>query len=144
MAQEAAIQEPHLAASTLRATTSATHEVKLISRSNVFYWWPAWLAGYAVALITFLYGHSIAIEPGIAERVHPSNNPGILFIAVVVLLVVFTTTKLRGIYSVVTVVTVAFFAVLFAWLGWWDDILRFLISRHAPTWGSTSCSRRRC
>lgn len=76
MAQEAAIQ-PHAAASTFQATTSAIPEVKLISRSNVFYWWPAWLAGYTVALITFLYGHSIAIEPGIAERVHPSNNPGL-------------------------------------------------------------------
>ena len=125
MAQQAAIEEPHVAASTFRATASTAPEVKLISRSNVFYWWPAWLAGYTVALITFLYGRSIAIEPGIAERVHPSNIPGILFIAVVVLLVVFTTTKLRGIYSVVTVVTVAFFAVLFAWFGWWDDILRF-------------------
>src|SRR3990170_1922254 len=60
------------------------------------------------------------------ERVHPSNNLGIFFIAVLVLLVVFTTTKLRGIYSVVTVVTVAFFGVLFAWFGWWDSILRFI------------------
>ena len=42
------------------------------------------------------------------------------------LLVVFTTTKLRGIYSVVTVLTVAFFVVLFAWFGWWDNILRFI------------------
>ena len=54
--------------------------------------------------------------PEIVERVHPSNNPGIFFIAVLVLLIIFfTTTKLRGIYSVVTVITVAFFVVLFAW-----------------------------
>jgi hypothetical protein len=122
MAQQAAI---HGAPSGVRsATRSTAPEVKLISHSNVFYWWPAWVAGYAVALLTSLQGRSIDIEPGIAERVHPSNNPGILFIAVVVLLVVFTTTKLRGIYSVLTVVTVGFFAVLFAWLGWWDDIMR--------------------
>jgi hypothetical protein len=42
---------------------------------------------------------------------------------VIVLLVVFTTTKLRGIYSILALVTAAFFAVLFAWLGWWDSIL---------------------
>ena len=71
-------------------------------------------------------GRDVAIVPEIVERVHPSNNPGIFFIAVLVLLVVFTTTKLRGIYSVVTVVTVAFFVVLFAWFGWWDNILRFI------------------
>ena len=49
-----------------------------------------------------------------------------VIITVVVLLVVFTTTKLRGVYSVVTVLTVAFFVVLFAWFGWWDNILRFI------------------
>jgi hypothetical protein len=101
-------------------------EIKIISHSNVFYWWPAWVVGFAVALISFVQGREIAIEPGIVERVHPSNNPGIFFIAVVVMLVVFTTTKLRGIYSVVTVLTVAFFVVLFAWFGWWDNILRFI------------------
>ena len=52
---------------------------------------PAWVVGFAVALISFVQGREIAIEPGIVERVHPSNNPGIFFIAVVVLLVVFTT-----------------------------------------------------
>jgi hypothetical protein len=57
---------------------------------------------------------------------HPSNNPGIFFISVLVALVVFTNTRLRGIYSVVTVVAVAFAVVLFAWLGWWDSILSFI------------------
>jgi hypothetical protein len=41
-------------------------------------------------------------------------------------LVVFTNTRLRGIYSVVTVAAAAFFVVLFAWLGWWDSILGFV------------------
>jgi hypothetical protein len=101
-------------------------EVKIISHSNIFYWWPAWVAGYAVALITSMQGSPIAFEPGVVELVHPSNNPGIFFIATVVLLVVFTTSKLRGIYSILALVTAAFFAVLFAWLGWWDSILRLI------------------
>jgi len=61
-------------------------EIKIISHSNVFYWWPAWVVGFAAALISFVQGREIAIEAGIVERVHPSNNPGILFITVVVLL----------------------------------------------------------
>ena len=69
---------------------------------------------------------SIAISPELIERIHPSNNPGIFFIAVLLSLVVFTNARLRGIYSVVTLVTVAFFVVLFAWLGWWDTILGFI------------------
>ena len=101
-------------------------DIKIISHSNIFYWWPAWVAGFAAALPSYLQGTDVAVVPEIVERVHPSNNLGIFFIAVLVLLVVFTTTKLRGIYSVVTVVTVAFFGVLFAWFGWWDNILHFI------------------
>jgi hypothetical protein len=101
-------------------------DVKLISHSNIFYWWPAWVAGYAIALISYAQGRDVSIVPEVVERIHPSNNPGIVFIAVIVLLIVFTTTKLRGIYSVLAVVTFAFFVILFAWFGWWDNILRLI------------------
>ena len=110
----------------VRPITHGPPDIKLISHSNVFYWWPAWVVGFAVAFISYFQGQDVAITPELVERVHPSNNPGIFFIAVLVLLVIFTNTRLRGIYSVVTVVTVAFFVVLFAWFGWWDDILRFV------------------
>ena len=109
-----------------RSVAKAPADVRLISHSNIFYWWPAWLSGFVVALISYIQGQDVAVVPELIERVHPSNNPGIFFIAILVLLVVLTNTKLRGIYSVVTVVTVAFFVVLFAWLGWWDSILRFV------------------
>ena len=109
-----------------RHVAKSPSDVRIISHSNIFYWWPAWAAGFAAALISYLQGTDVAIVPEIVERVHPSNNPGIFFIAVLILLVVLTNTRLRGIYSVVTVVTVAFFVVLFAWLGWWDHILRFI------------------
>jgi hypothetical protein len=101
-------------------------DTRIISHSNIFYWWPAWVAGFAVALISYVQGRDVAVVPEIVERIHPSNNPGIFFIAVLILLVILTNTRLRGIYSVVTVVTVAFFVVLFAWFGWWDDILGFI------------------
>jgi len=35
-------------------------EIKIISHSNVFYWWPAWVVGFAVALISFVQGREIA------------------------------------------------------------------------------------
>jgi hypothetical protein len=116
--------EEQLSATKVVRTTP--REIKIISHSNIFYWWPAWVAGYAVALITSMQGTPIAFEPGVVELVHPSNNPGIFFIATLVLLVIFTTSKLRGIYSILALVTAAFFAVLFAWLGWWDNILRLI------------------
>jgi hypothetical protein len=106
-------------------------EIKLVSHSNVVYWWPAWVTGYAIALYSYFYGHTVTpaggpLEPGAALPIVAGNNPGLLFIGVLLLLIIFTNAKLRGIYSVLTIVTLAFFSVLFAWLGWWDDILEFI------------------
>ena len=126
MATEQEVQNADIRHTFTHPVGQAGNDIKIISHSNIFYWWPAWVAGYAVALISYMQGRDVAIVPEIVERVHPSNNPGIFFIAVLVLLIVLTNTRLRGIYSVVTVVTVAFFVVLFAWFGWWDNILRFI------------------
>ncbi|MFO0798846.1 MAG: hypothetical protein U0804_15345 [Gemmataceae bacterium] len=43
----------------------ATHarEIKLVSHSPIFYWWPIWLLGYVMALITLFEGHRVAILP---------------------------------------------------------------------------------
>jgi hypothetical protein len=119
------IAEP-TARPTARPTVPVSTDVVIISHSNVFYWWPAWTAGFAVALASLIQGQDVVISPGVVERVHPSNNPGIFFISVLVALVIFTNTRLRGIYSVVTIVAAAFAVVLFAWLGWWDNILGFI------------------
>lgn len=126
MAMPRTIQSTDTSGKPGRIVVRAPPEVRIISHSNVFHWWPAWVAGFAMALISYVQGRDVTFVPEIIERVHQSNNPGILFIAVLVSLVVFTNSKLRGVYSVVTVVTVAFFVVLFAWLGWWDSILRFI------------------
>ena len=126
MVSQAAISNADMRHTFTRPVARTLPDIKIISHSNIFYWWPAWVAGFAVAMISYVQGRDVAVVPEIVERVHPSNNPGIFFIAVLVLLVVLTNTKLRGIYSVVTVVTFGFFVVLFAWFGWWDSILRFV------------------
>ena len=38
-------------------------EIKLVSHSPIFYWWPIWLLGYVMALVTFAEGHRLAILP---------------------------------------------------------------------------------
>lgn len=46
-------------------TTSGTdlREIKIVSHSNLFYWWPVWAVGFIMALLTFLDGHLLAIVP---------------------------------------------------------------------------------
>ena len=98
-------------------------QIRLVSHSNVVYWWPAWLIGYVIAIVSYFQGDTVTLTSGVVQYVHPSHGPGLLFVAVLVLLIIFTNAQLRGIYSVVTVVTVGFFTVLLAWLGWLDSIL---------------------
>ena len=38
-------------------------EIKLISHSPIFYWWPIWLLGYILAIITLIDGTRLAIIP---------------------------------------------------------------------------------
>jgi len=41
----------------------SAREITLISHSPIFYWWPIWLLGYVMALITLVEGHRLAIVP---------------------------------------------------------------------------------
>ncbi|MDB5308704.1 MAG: hypothetical protein JWO38_2906 [Gemmataceae bacterium] len=42
-------------------------EIKLVSHSPIFYWWPIWLLGYVMALITWAEGNRLAILPAQSE-----------------------------------------------------------------------------
>jgi hypothetical protein len=100
-------------------------ELKIYSHSNLFYWWPVWVIGYIFALVTYIQGQGVTI--GNREvLMHPSKNLGVIYTVVFTLVILLTNVSLRGLTSVLVVVTALFFTVLFAWLGWWDDILAVL------------------
>lgn len=98
--------------------------VKLISHSTVIYWWPAIVAAFVAGIVSLAGGQSADGSWG--NSIHRSNNVGLLFIATLMFLLVFTNAKLRGIYSILVIAVVAFVVVLFAWLGWWDAIFNFI------------------
>jgi hypothetical protein len=56
-------------------------------------------------------------------------------VSIVLLLIVFTNIRMRGVNSVMALLTVAFIAVLLAWFGWWDEIAKFIpyLSVHMNT-----------
>jgi hypothetical protein len=103
-------------------THSHLDEVRLVSHSNVFYPWPAWVIGYLLAIVSYFEGDTVTLASGMVQYIHPGNSLGLMFVATIVLLIIFTNAQLRGIYSVMTLVTLGFVALLLAWLGWWDDI----------------------
>lgn len=103
--------------------TTELPELKIYSHSPIFYWWPVWVVGYILAFMSSLQGQNVRIDSGDMEWILPSANPGVVFIATLLLVIIFTNVKLRGIYSVATVLGIGLIAVLLAWFGWWDDIL---------------------
>lgn len=100
--------------------------ITLISHSTLLYWWPVWLVGYICAIITYVGGVRATVDGGESILVSSGQGAGLTFITVLLLVIVFTNAKMRGVYSAFAVLFVAFLAVLFAWLGWWDDIFSII------------------
>lgn len=137
--------------------------IKIVSHSDLFYWWPVWAVGFVMAILTYYDGHVMAVvpvgtaaeharqveghdgprdvlvvpegrllptdptSPGPAQpylQMARSNNPGVVFATVLLLVIAITNVRLRGVWSLVVILTVILLSVLFAWFGWWDEILR--------------------
>jgi len=59
-------------------------------------------------------------------RMSQSNNPGVIWAMTFFLVLLVTHVQLRGVWSVLAVAFIAGLTILFAILGWWDPILRWL------------------
>jgi hypothetical protein len=131
MTQQLAIDHADVAPVAAVPQRTALQEITIYSHSTLLYWWPAWAFGFVFAILnagqeTFL----ATVEGG-----QPSSALGLAYLSILLLLIVFTNVRLRGIHSVVALLTVAFIAVLLAWFGWWDDIAKLIpyLSVHMNT-----------
>jgi hypothetical protein len=100
-------------------------ELIVYSHSSFFYWWPVWAVGYLMAVLTYWGGVQVQIGD-IPEWFHPSKNPGVIYTVVLFLVIVMTNITVRGLASVVVIISVLFLTVLFAYLDWWDRIFHWL------------------
>jgi hypothetical protein len=150
-------------------------EVKIVSHSNLFYWWPVWAIGFIMAILTFADGSRMAFVPSETKAVRhasvkvqaegvtyderdvlilpanahlppahkldaPPDSPhlhvasvksyGVLYAIILLLVIVITNVPLRGLWSVVVIVTIVLLSIIFALAGWWDDILTALFRLH--------------
>ncbi len=106
-------------------------EIDVYGHSTLLYWWPAWAFGFVFALLNAGQEKFLATAPG----AQPSSALGLTYLAIVLLLIVFTNVRLRGINSVVVMLGIAFVTVFLAWVGWWDDIAKLIpyLSVHMNT-----------
>jgi hypothetical protein len=154
-------------------------ELKIVSHSNLFYWWPVWAVGLLMGLLTLIDNHRMAVVPegshahrtvgvkidaagGTEDREaivlpkpkdakHARQLPpddadepfqpslhmastgtyGVIFLITLLLVIVITNVPLRGMWSVVVIVTVILLSVIFGlahWGGrsWWELIIEKL------------------
>ena len=93
--------------------------------SSLFYWWPLWVAGYVMALLT-LWDHVKVVLGDKTEWFHPSRNLGVVFTLLLLLITVVTSTKIKGMKTALIIAALAFCTLLFIHLKWWDSILGWL------------------
>jgi hypothetical protein len=55
----------------------AKREIKLISHSTLFYWWPVWAVGFFLAVWTYVEGHRLIVAPAAGKvDVHQFKDDG--------------------------------------------------------------------
>jgi hypothetical protein len=107
---------------------AADSQIFIFGHSWLFYWWPVWVVGYVMALLTWL--HPVPVQIGGTQVLFASQtNLGVIYCLVVLLTILITNTYMRGLVSLVVVVCVAFLALLFAYLDWWPGILHWFGQR---------------
>jgi hypothetical protein len=156
-------------APTRDAPMSGKAELRVVSHSALFYWWPVWAIGYLMAIVTLWEGDLMAVVPGpekntkvgtVLDRsqalmrdgskwdleglavvvtktkvdlkkempdprlhVSGSKNTGVLWSIVLLLVIMITNVPLRGLWSVIVIILIVLFSVIFALIGVWDTIL---------------------
>lgn len=99
--------------------------VKIISHTNLFYWWPVWVTGYVMALLTYLEGRHVEMG-GMRETFHSNSNLGVIFFLVLFLVILITNVSVRGTRSALVILSAVLAVVLLAYFGWWDTVLNWL------------------
>lgn len=100
-------------------------QVIVYGHSALFYWWPLWVTGYVMAVLTWLH-HDQEVIGNKPEWFHPSQNLGVIYTLLLLLLIVVTSTKIKGMKAGLIIAALAFLTLLFVHLDWWDAILGWL------------------
>lgn len=90
----------------------------------MLFWWPVWVTGYVMAVLTYWQGAPQQLE-GLArmpEWVHPSSNLGVVFFLVLALIILITNFSVRGLASAIVIMGSVLLTVVLAYVGWWDEV----------------------
>src|SRR4051812_4492237 len=142
-------------------------EVRVYAHSHLFYWWPVWVCGFIMAILTLIDDHRMVIVPakttvdrtGEGTYLLKANGPvrsdeqlenaakapnqpafhlraahnsrlGPIFVFVLLLVILITSVPMRGLWSVVVIITLILGAIILALADLWDRIFESLGHLH--------------
>lgn len=100
-------------------------ELKIYSHSSFVYWWPVWVVGYVMAILTYTQGERFQIGQD-SEWFHASSNLGVFYFLTLLLVILITNVSVRGLASGLVIMGAVLVSVLLAYFGWWDGIFVWL------------------
>jgi hypothetical protein len=100
-------------------------EIRVYAHSRILYWWPVWACGYIMTALTHFYGEPHQIGAA-QEMFHPSSNLGVIFVLTIALVILITNVTVRGLASVIVILSAAFGALLLAYFRQWDRVLEWV------------------
>jgi hypothetical protein len=69
----ATVPEPRV---TAPPAEEGQQEIKIVSHSTLFYWWPVWAIGFLMALLTYIDGQVLAIVPQGTKPLRQAHGSG--------------------------------------------------------------------
>lgn len=101
-------------------------ELIIYGHSGILYWWPVWVYGLCAAAVTYATGNPFIADGGERLLVHPNPGLGLGFIGVLLGTLLITNGRMRGIYSVVVLLSVTLAFVTLAWMSLIDDLAKLI------------------
>jgi hypothetical protein len=93
--------QPQQSGGSAQKQASGASEVRIYQHSPILYWWVVWAYGYFCALLTYTQGVELTVGEGIKPLlVHPQPWVGVSYVLVLLLVILATSVKARGVSSI--------------------------------------------
>ncbi len=86
--------------------SGGTAEVRIYPHSPIIHWWVIWAYGFLCAFLTYVQGDQMVIGDGKPLFMHPSPWLGLSFTLLLLLVIVATTVRARGINAVLLIILI--------------------------------------
>jgi hypothetical protein len=117
--------QPQLAVGERVGEAASMPAITVYGHSPLIYWWPVWLVGLVMALMTYMEG--VAVQFGDTSVImHPSKGLGVVYTVVFLMVIIMTNLTVRGAGSLTVIVAILALTFFFAYMNWWDDIFATL------------------